>query len=259
MALKSIYNLLAPHMRQKTAWQGVKAPPFQDVEKTVSGRLWAGIPGGHKWLGYFPIYDREFGRFRGNSPKILEIGVYRGASLLLWQKFFGEGMQIVGIDIDPKCAGYGKPEEGIFVEIGDQGDPAFLQSVVDRYGPFDIIIDDGSHVASHQIASFNALFTNGLKNNGVYFVEDLECMYWGHRDDFRDAPLTAVDFFKMLIDVQNSIFEDYTYNDFSLNIPGNPMEYTAIELAKSIAGLKFLRGVIVIDKAEQIPPLTLHL
>jgi SAM-dependent methyltransferase len=251
--------MLAPDMRAKTPWQAAKSPPFNDVERTLSGRIWAGIPGGHKWLGYFPIYDREFGRFRGTKPRILEIGVYKGASLLLWNQFFGEGVQVVGVDIDPNCMAFSKPEQNIFVEIGDQSDAAFLQSIVEKYGPFDIIIDDGSHIASHQIASFNALFLAGLKDDGVYLVEDLECMYWGHTDAFRDAPTTSVDFFKMLIDVQNSIYEDYTYNDFSLNIPGSRTEYTAIELAKSIAGLKFLRGVVVVDKAQQIPPLTLHL
>ncbi len=259
MPFKTIYNLLPEAMREKVSWESNKVPPFPSIDNTVSGQVWATIPGGHKWLGYFQVYDREFGRYHGKSPRVLEIGVYRGASLQLWRRFFGDGATIVGIDIDESCTAFNAPEHDIHVEIGDQSDPAFLQSVVDKYGPFDIIIDDGSHVASHQIASFNGLFDKGLKDTGIYFVEDLECMYWGHTDAFRDASVTTVEFFKMLIDIQNSIFEDYTYNDFSVQIPGSRTQYEVIALAKSIASIKFGRGLLLVEKAPQIPPLTLHL
>lgn len=259
MPSKSIYNLLPEEMRKKVLWESSKVPPFPAIDNTVSGQVWSTIPGGHKWLGYFQVYDREFGRYHGKQPRVLEIGVYRGASLQLWRRFFGEGATIVGIDIDENCRDFNAPEHGIHVEIGDQSDAAFLQSVVDKYGPFDIIIDDGSHIASHQIASFNALFTNGLKDTGIYFVEDLECMYWGHTDAFRDAPVTTVEFFKMLIDIQNSIFEDYNYNDFAIHIPGTRNQYEVISLATSIASIKFARGLVLVEKSSQSPPLTLHL
>lgn len=259
MALKSIYNMLSPEMRAKTPWQGSKTPPFPAIDGTFSGRIWIQIPGGHKWLGYFPVYDREFLRFRGKQPRILEIGVYRGASLMLWHHFFGEGAHVVGIDINPVCTGFNRPEDNIFVEIGDQSDPAFLQSVIDKHGPFDLIIDDGSHIASHQIASFNGLFDKGLKDDGIYFVEDLECMHWGHTDEFRDAPMTSTDFFKMLVDVQNSIFEDYNYHDFAVHFAGTRTDYEVIEIAKSIASIRFYRGVALVEKAPQIPPQTLHI
>ncbi|WP_284777632.1 class I SAM-dependent methyltransferase [Agrobacterium sp. lyk4-40-TYG-31] len=259
MATKSIYNLLNAEMRAKVAWESNKLPPFPAVDSTVSGQVWSTIPGGHKWLSYFQTYDREFGAYHGKSPRVLEIGVYRGASLQLWRRFFGDGAVIVGIDIDESCTAFNAPQHDIHVEIGDQSDAAFLQSVVDKYGPFDIIIDDGSHVASHQIASFNALFNNGLKETGIYFVEDLECMYWGHTDVYRDASVTAVEFFKMLIDIQNSIFEDYGYSDFAVHSADSRTQYDVIALAKSIASIKFGRGLVVVEKAPQMPPQVLHL
>jgi SAM-dependent methyltransferase len=246
-------------MRKRETWETSKVPPFPSINDTVSGELWSTIPGGHKWLGYFQVYDRELGRYHGKQPRVLEIGVYKGASLLLWRRFFGDGATIVGIDIDPACIAFNAPEHGIHVEIGDQGDPSFLQAVIEKHGPFDIIIDDGSHVASHQIASFNSLFLNGLKETGIYFVEDLECMYWGNTDGYRDASITSVEFFKMLIDIQNSIFEDYSYNDFAVHIPGTRTQYQVVALAKHIASIKFIRGLAIVEKSPQIPPLTLHL
>ena len=55
---------------------------------------------------------------------------------------------------------------------GDQNDPAILNEMATRHGPFDIIIDDGSHVGEHIITSFRALFPD-LTANGLYAIEDL--------------------------------------------------------------------------------------
>jgi 23S rRNA U2552 (ribose-2'-O)-methylase RlmE/FtsJ len=259
MAYKSIFNLLPKEMTEYTSWSANKVPPFSAIETTVSGKVWSGIPGGHKWLGYFPFYDREFGKYHGKNPKVLEIGVYRGASLYLWRTFFGEGATIVGIDIDEKCRAFANPDLNISVEIGDQSDPGFLNAVIEKHGPFDIILDDGSHVASHQIASFNGLFMRGLKDTGLYYVEDLECMYWSHTNEFRDTSVSSVEFFKTLIDVQNNIFEDYRYDDFFLNNPQSRSQFNVIELAKHIGSIKFARGVVLIDKAPQDAPSAMHL
>jgi cephalosporin hydroxylase len=44
------------------------------------------------------------------------------------------------------------------------------------HGPFDIVIDDGSHVFEHQIASFEALFPLA-SSTAVYIVEDVHTSY----------------------------------------------------------------------------------
>ena len=46
-----------------------------------------------------------------------------------------------------------------------------------KYGPFDIIIDDGSHRNDDMVISFETLFPV-LKCGGMYVVEDLHCCYW---------------------------------------------------------------------------------
>ena len=128
-----------------------------------------------KWVHYFPIYDDHLRRFRNEAPAVLEIGVYQGASLAMWENYFVSSAKLVGIDIDPDAAMLADPR--MTVIIGDQADPAFLASVVDRYGPFDIIIDDGGHTMDQQIASIEALFP-GLNEGGVYIVEDCHTSYW---------------------------------------------------------------------------------
>ncbi len=135
MPFKTIYNLLPEAMREKVSWRATKSRRFPASITPYQARFGQPFPGGHKWLGYFQTYDREFGRYHGKSPRVLEIGVYRGASLQLWRRFFGDGATIVGIDIDESCTAFNAPEHDIHVEIGDQSDPVFLQSVVDKYGP----------------------------------------------------------------------------------------------------------------------------
>lgn len=255
-----VFSLIRPEMRKMQNWIAHNTEPLLPIENTISGKIWKEIPGGHKWLDYFDIYEKEFSRLRHQQPKILEIGVYKGASLNLWRKYFGDGATIVGIDIDPNCLSHHAPENGIFVEIGSQDDSAFLQNIISKYGPFDLIIDDGSHISSHQIASFNALFLDGIKSDGgLYFVEDLECIYWGNTVEYRDGKISSVDFFKMLIDIQNGIFSTYTYNDFALHT-GTALDcFVAPLIAHHIAGVRFYRGIVVVEKKLQVPPRTLHI
>lgn len=129
----------------------------------------------HKWLHYFPIYEEHLERYRGRDVRLLEIGVSHGGSLQMWRDYFGSGSTIVGVDVAPRVAALGG--DGIRIEIGDQGDAEFLRRIADRYGPFDIVIDDGSHLPVHQIVSIEALWPT-LAERALYIVEDLHSNYW---------------------------------------------------------------------------------
>src|SRR5690606_38962494 len=87
----------------------------------------------------------------------------------------GEGARVVGIDINPDCRQY--EEGGIEIFIGEQGNPQFLETVLERYPRIDIVIDDGSHVMQDMIASFEHLYDR-VSPDGVYLVEDTHTCYW---------------------------------------------------------------------------------
>ena len=59
----------------------------------------------------------------------------------------------------------------IRVLVGDQSDPRALAEW-GAAGPFDAIIDDGSHKSSHIMRSFDALWPK-LQPGGVYIITDL--------------------------------------------------------------------------------------
>lgn len=86
----------------------------------------------HKWHHYIPIYNRHFSNLIGTKKKFLEIGVFKGGSLQMWRKYFGNDAVIYGIDIDPNCAKF----NGIAgqVRIGSQEDLKFLETVINEMG-----------------------------------------------------------------------------------------------------------------------------
>jgi hypothetical protein len=134
---------------------------FADIFHAHQGRMV------DKWLSYFAIYDRHFSRYQDKPVKVLEIGVSHGGSLQLWRQYFGPQADIMGLDIDPRCKEY--EEDGIHILTYDQA-----KLKLGDLGPFDIVIDDGSHVKADQEASFNALWAC---TRGPYLIEDCHTGY----------------------------------------------------------------------------------
>ncbi len=127
-----------------------------------------------KWDHYFEIYDRYLAKFRHSEAVMVEIGIYSGGSLLMWQNYFGEKIKIIGVDIEQACKAY---EGGqIFIEIGDQGDLQFWEKFKTKHTNCDIVIDDGGHKPNQQINTFISLFDT-LNPGGVYICEDVHGQY----------------------------------------------------------------------------------
>lgn len=129
-----------------------------------------------KYDNYFGIYDRYLEPLRDRPITMIEIGVQHGGSLQMWKRYFPAGSTVAGVDIYPACKRY--EEDGIRVFTGDQSDVDFLAKMIAEIGPVDYILDDGSHIPRHQIASFEYLFRHGLKEGGVYLCEDCHTSYW---------------------------------------------------------------------------------
>jgi hypothetical protein len=138
--------------------------------------------GTDKWGPHFytPVYHELFSRLRDRPVRVLEIGVggyglntMGGASLAMWADYFQSG-QVTGIDIGEKRLAL-NPRVKVFQ--GSQDDPTFLKKVCDERGPFDIIIDDGSHIPKQVVASFQLLFPS-LVDGGTYVIEDMQTAFW---------------------------------------------------------------------------------
>lgn len=213
--------------------------PEQERKRFINMNLWKYFleNDGNKitrWTHYFPIYEKHFERFRNKPVKILEIGVLNGGSLPMWQKYFGPLSKIVAIDITPSCKSYEIP--GTQVRIGDQSDEKFLQELVDEFGEFDVVIDDGSHQVAHVNKTFQYLYPK-MSKNGVYLVEDTHAAYWkdSHGGGL-DEPESIINVSKNLIDKLNA---DHTRGQVE------PDDFT-----RSTQSITFYDSVIVFERGE---------
>jgi hypothetical protein len=155
----------------------------------------------HKWQHYLEIYERHLACYRDNPIFFLEIGVLDGGSLDMWRRYLGKQATIVGIDINEQRTDRVDPPN--YVRIGSQADPLFLLSVIEEFGPPDVVLDDGSHIASHQRASFAALF-DALQDGGLYIIEDLHTSYWAEWEGGFKRAGTAIELVKQMIDDMHS-------------------------------------------------------
>jgi spermidine synthase len=126
--------------------------------------------------GYIPFYV-EWVR---PPRRILEVGVRKGGSLLLWCALWPSVESVVGIDIDELPV---LPDPRITMFRADQGDTLALHRIATETGPFDLIIDDASHIGELSWHTFEALWPH-VASGGVYVVED-----WGtgYRADWPDG------------------------------------------------------------------------
>jgi hypothetical protein len=156
--------------------QRLVARPF-GRRLTILGRIyWTDKAYLHRYTQH---YERHLCHLRRRPVRLLEIGIgggdsptWGGASLRMWQDYFPRG-EIHGLDINEKQV----EEKRIHVHRGDQSDREFMRRLGRIQGPFDIIIDDGSHINAHIRASFDALFEDHLQPGGYYVIEDMETAY----------------------------------------------------------------------------------
>lgn len=189
---------LAPALREERQWRTERRQAPKDNEIY---QIFRRSSDATKWHHYFDIYAAAFAPFRDRPISFLEIGVHKGGSLGMWREYFHPDTRIVGIDNAPECARYEDPSAHVFVRIGEQQDEAFLRSVIEELGPFDIVLDDGSHKASHTLASFNVLFASGMSDDSLYAVEDLHTNY---HPAFTDGPVRFLDLVKHMIDLMHA-------------------------------------------------------
>lgn len=115
--------------------------------------------------------------------KVLEIGAYTGKSLRVWDRYFTDPAMIMGLAYQgdgkktyEQVKGYN--DTAMHVYFGDQSKKETMDFLAEK-GPWDVLIDDGSHVPQHMIFSFFSLWKS-VRPGGVYIVEDLETNYWRH-------------------------------------------------------------------------------
>ncbi|MCW8086204.1 class I SAM-dependent methyltransferase [Sabulicella glaciei] len=198
----------------------------------------------HKWAHYFPAYERHLARYVNRPCRMLEIGCAHGGSLQLWKRWLGPLAQIVGVDIQPGCAAYA--EHNIAIRIGDQGDSDFLAKLHEEFGPFDVVLDDGSHRQSDIATSFGFLYPR-MARDGVYMVEDLHTAYWPEYGGGLRNPASFLETCKHLVDELNAVWTKGA-------LPPTEFTHTTLSMHFYDSIVAFERGATPPRVGPQIPP-----
>lgn len=115
-------------------------------------------------------YSNEFSAKKELPIKLLEIGIRQGYSHILWDKYFTNG-EIHGVDNnDSGFTWEVLNDSNVKVYVEDAYTKLFSNKFEDNY--FDYIIDDGSHVPTHQLLCID-LFLPKIKTDGKLIIEDV--------------------------------------------------------------------------------------
>lgn len=122
---------------------------------------------------YTVRYHEILSPIRERVERVLEIGIQHGASLKMWRDYFPNAV-IHGVDIED-CRLAVAAEPRIVAHVGDVGQPSVLVDLV-VLGPFDLVVDDGSHDLAHMRDTCLALYPS---TRSVYIIEDVHLVWFG--------------------------------------------------------------------------------
>lgn len=163
---------------------------------------------------YSRLYH-EIMKDKRKNADIFEIGIYRGSSIKMWNRYFESGM-VCGIDngrllpnsninvgLSNQQPSYDDlrllkgdnitydfswlESERIKCAIADQRNEIDVKKAIEHFGidKFDFIVDDGHHFQEHQLKTLSLLLKY-VKPGGFYIIEDvikqsdlMSGSYWG--------------------------------------------------------------------------------
>ena len=147
---------------------------------------------------YEYLYGQFLGPLRFSEINFLEIGLGcdmpygPGKSITLWKEFFTKASVSV-LEFNEKCAQkFVNEVKNVFT--GDQSNFDVLNNI-GKYGPYDVIVDDGGHSRKQQVNSLIGLWPF-VKSKGFYVIEDI---FTSFMPSYNDNEETAVDVIFQLI------------------------------------------------------------
>ncbi|MDR2561551.1 MAG: class I SAM-dependent methyltransferase [Holophagales bacterium] len=128
------------------------------------------------WHGYVDFYENYFPK--SIEGLIVEFGVFMGDSIRwLLERF--PNANIIGADIVGQMEQWPTGERIAYRKL-DQGSEHDVSTFLKSIDAPELIIEDGSHVPSHQMRCFKHGFA-ALKSGGMYIIEDINTSLPQHR------------------------------------------------------------------------------
>ena len=124
---------------------------------------------------FTPVYERFLFDKKDTMKQIVEIGVYHGASIKMWDIYFPT-CKILGLDINSAFFTEHTFSDKVKLEVCTAtNEEAFVKTLTKHsieIGSVDMIIDDASHIVSHQRKTIDIAWKY-VKPGGLYIIEDM--------------------------------------------------------------------------------------
>ena len=161
----------------------------------------------------------------------------------MWVEWFDKAT-IYGIDInDTRFNKYDRKR--LVLDNVDQGDKKALVKYGNRKGPWRVIIDDGSHINSHQKLTFETLW-DYVEPGGYYIVEDTHTSYWEH---MIDCDQTLV---QRMLEVTDELSTAPHHKHYYSNILRRRKNEDLTKYQNEIEYMTYRMGMIVIKKRDDV-------
>lgn len=149
---------------------GIKYPTDKSPYNTISPVTQHGS--GHRHP-YTSVYDLIFSPIRYNKIKLAEIGVLDNMSMLCWRDYFPNA-SLYGFDFDTRYIKHGESLNlpNTTYDFIDVKSIESINSSLEKYGKYDIIIEDSTHEFNDQIRVCSVAHKY-LKPGGILIVEDI--------------------------------------------------------------------------------------
>lgn len=125
---------------------------------------------------YLSVYEEILEPYRETAKNVLEIGLFNGYSLLMWEKYFSG--TVYGIDCSDQ------PHDGLadlrpLIQKGTHNifimdaENAYYINMLFGNSKLDVIIEDAGHEINQQLNLYN-VWKPYLSENSIYVIEDIQ-------------------------------------------------------------------------------------
>lgn len=127
---------------------------------------------------YLDSYESILASKKDDAKNVLEVGVSRGGSILLWRDYFTNA-QIYGLDIEDMPEDIvNDSKERITIMKQNAYDEIFIkENFINKGIRFDFLLDDGPHTLESMLF-FAKNYSNLMAPNAILIIEDIPIWEW---------------------------------------------------------------------------------
>lgn len=127
---------------------------------------------------YLPLYQEILISKKETAKHVLEVGIYKGGSIKLWNDFFTNAT-VYGLDVmnsDHVWDGIKNNDKIILHTSTDAYNQDFFNTHISNKN-FDFMLDDGPH-SLESMKQFIKLYSQVMTDDGVLIIEDVQSWDW---------------------------------------------------------------------------------